>query len=155
MSKFIRSDRPLKCGRDLLKIASQIDKASTLLTQKLMREPSLKEICFYLGLDERLALSALESTYLVRSTDEVVIHGDKDMVLADFISDSKKLDIDSLLELKNALSKLEPNERLLIEKRYFSDLTQMETAKALGMSQVQVSRKESKILEKMRSKMVA
>ncbi len=155
MSKFIQSDRSLKCGRDLIRIASQIEKASILLTQKLMREPSLQEICLSLDLDEKLALMALESTYKVHSTDEIIYTSEKDMVLGDFISDTKVVDMDSLLELKNALSKLEKEERLLIEKRYFADLTQTETAKALGISQVQVSRKETKILEKMRSKMVA
>lgn len=155
MSKFIQKDRSVKCGRDLIKIASQIEKASILLTQRIMREPSLVEVCAYLGIEEKLALMALESNYKVRSTDEIIYQDGKDRVLGDFISDTKYTDIDSLLELKEALSKLSPTERLLIEKRYFSDLTQSETARELGMSQVQVSRKESKILEKMRSKMVA
>lgn len=155
MSKFIQKDRSLKCGRDLIKIASQIEKTSILLTQRFMREPSLTEVCAYLGIEEKLALMALESNYKVRSTDEIIYQDGKDRVLGDFISDTKYTDIDSLLELKEALSKLGPKERLLIQKRYFSNLTQSETAKELGMSQVQVSRKESKILEKMRSKMVA
>ena len=154
MSKFIQSDRQIKCGRDLIKIASQIEKVSILLTQKLGREPSLKEICDSIGFDEKLALMALESTYKVRSTDEVIYQDGKDIILADFIKD-KEVVIDSLLELKTALSRLEPKERLLIMKRYFSDLTQMETAKEMGMTQVQVSREESKILEKMRTKMAA
>ena len=155
MSKFVQNDRSLKCGRDLIRIASQMEKASILLTQRFMREPSLKEICFYLNIDEKLALMALESTYRVHSTDEIVYESDKDMVLSDFISDTKVVDIDSLLELRSALSKLKEEERVLIEKRYFEDLTQSETAKVLGINQVQVSRKETKILEKMKSKMVA
>lgn len=155
MSQFIQKDRALKYGRDLTRLASSMERASVLLTQKLMREPSLEEICAYLQIEKSVALQALESTYKVHSMDEIVYQGDTDMILADFLSDKKVVDMDSLLELKAALSKLKEEERELIEKRYFSDLTQMETAKALGMSQVQVSRKETKILAKMRSKMAS
>ena len=57
-----------------------------------------------------------------------------------------------VLDLKEAINGLEESERELIMSRYYQDMTQKETAESLGMSQVQVSRKESKILEKIRTK---
>ena len=58
---------------------------------------------------------------------------------------------DKLVDLKNIMSKLKPEERKIIELRYYNDLTQSETAKEIGLSQVQVSRSETKILSKLRS----
>ena len=55
-------------------------------------------------------------------------------------------------DLKEAIMGLEESERVLITSRYYQDMTQKETAESLGLSQVQVSRKESRILEKLKSK---
>ena len=57
-----------------------------------------------------------------------------------------------VLDLKEAINSLEENERELITSRYYEDMTQKETAESLGITQVQVSRKESKILEKLKTK---
>lgn len=65
------------------------------------------------------------------------------------------MDKDDLLLLKEELSKLNSFEQNLINKRYMEDLTQQQTADALGITQVQVSRGEKKILTKLRSKLVA
>ena len=59
-------------------------------------------------------------------------------------------DIVDRLTISQMLDKLEKNERRLIELRYFEDRTQSETGKELGISQVQVSRQEKKILEKLK-----
>ena len=83
--------------------------------------------------------------------DEPIRDEGKDMTLSDVIPSGQKDNLDDLILLRQQLSCLTPLERRLIENRYFSDMTQSETAKKLGMSQVQVSRKENKILTKMRS----
>ena len=59
---------------------------------------------------------------------------------------------DSVLDLKEAIRNLSSEEKALIDARYYQDMTQSEISKILGMSQVQVSRREGKILEKLKSK---
>ena len=56
------------------------------------------------------------------------------------------------MDLKEAIRNLNVDEKRLIDARYYQDMTQSETSKILGMSQVQVSRREGKILEKLKSK---
>ena len=60
-------------------------------------------------------------------------------------------DIDTLIELKEGLKKLNDNEEKLIKYRYFKNLSQMDTAKLLGITQVQVSRNEKKIIKKLKT----
>ena len=66
--------------------------------------------------------------------------------------DKKKKKILDRMVLRQLLSELKPRERLLIKLRYFEECTQAEVAEELGVSQVQISRLEKKILEKMKSK---
>lgn len=154
MKKLVREDKSMKISRDISKLSLMIEKANILLTQKWMREPTTLELATYLNIPEEYIIRSIQSTYMVRSTDEPVNTEGKEMTYADVIA-SPSIDIDRNLMLKEELSKLTPFERKLIEKRYFRDLTQSETAASLGESQVQVSRKEQKILTKMRSGMVA
>ena len=68
--------------------------------------------------------------------------------------DSHEAKVDENIALKQVLDALPPEERKLIDLRYFKEMTQAKTAEILGMSQVQVSRKEKKILEKLRGILV-
>lgn len=154
MKKLVREDKSMKISRDISKLSLMIEKAHILLTQKWMREPTTLELATYLNVPEEYVIRSIQSTYMVRSTDEPLNSEGKEMTYADVIP-SPSVDIDRRLMLQEELSKLTPFERKLIEKRYFNDLTQSETAKYLGESQVQVSRKEQKILTKMRSGMAA
>ena len=89
----------------------------------------------------------------IYSIDEPLNDTGKEMTLQDTIG--KTDNIDDLLILKEALTNLTPFEREIIVKRYMNDLTQQQTANELGMTQVQVSRGEQKILTKLKSKLVA
>lgn len=153
MRKLVREDKGIKISREISKLNLKIEKAYIMLSQKLMRNPSISEISGYLNIPEYYVSEAIMSLNSIRSIDEPIINDDKNMTLQDVIGEST--DMDQLLILKDSIDKLPNDEKDLIEKRYKEDYTQTETAKIIGMSQVQVSRKEKKILQKLRSTMAA
>ena len=154
MNSYVKKDRGIKVSRDISRINSSIEKASILLTQRLMREPTIYEISSFLGIDECLVVDALISKYPMMSFDSYV-SSDKDITLLDVVPDVNSMDMNTLIALKEELSKLSDEEKDIINKRYMMNFTQSEVASELGISQVQVSRKEQKVLSKLKSNLVA
>lgn len=154
MKKYVREDKSIKISKDISCLNSKIEKANILLSQKLRREPSIDELSDFLEIPSYELSLAINSINAVQSLDDVIYSDGKDLNLYDFISD-KKQDIDSLIALKTELSKLSELEQELISQRYFKDLTQQEVANNLGMSQVQVSRSEQKVLTKLKQKIAS
>ena len=150
MKRYIREDKGIKISRNITKLNLKIEKARIILSQKLMRNPSTFELSHFLEIDEYLIIEALNTTNPVQSLDDEL----NDMCLYDTISIKERVDKDDLIELKNQLKNLNVEEQKLINYRYLEDYTQSETAKKLGMSQVQVSRFEQKVLKKLKSNMV-
>lgn len=141
MKKLVREDKGIKISRNISKLYSQIEKTNMYLTQKLMRTPTLQEIASFLEIDEYLIVEALNSTNVLLDIDEMQI------------DNSNNYNND--LMLKEELNKLSSDELDLITKRYMQDMTQNEVALSMGMSQVQVSRKEHKVLEKLKKQLIA
>ncbi len=152
MRKLVRENKTLKIPKSTQLLNYKIEKARILLSQKYMREPSATDIANYLQVDLYMVEEAINSTKSVYSLDKPL--NEDGYTLSEVVS-AKQKDLDSLILLKEELSNLTEFERELIEKRYMNDLTQVETAKYMGMSQVQVSRKEQKVLDKLKSKLVA
>ena len=150
MNNYVKRDRGIKISRDISSLNSKIEKASILLTQRLMREPSIDELANFLEIDECFVVDALLSRYPIRSVDSVISDDGKEVTLLDTIPDIDSMDINTLIALRDELSKLSVQERQLINCRYIKDLTQSEVASNMGMSQVQVSRCEQKVLKKLR-----
>lgn len=155
MKKFVREDKGIKISRDITKLNLQIEKATILLTQKLMRQPTIKELSNYLEIDDYFIAEAMKSVNVLQSLDEPLNNDGKQITLYDSVSEQKVTDLDELIALRRELSLLPELERNLIEQRYMCDMTQNETAEALGMTQVQVSRKEQKVLMKLKDKLAA
>ena len=153
MRKLVREDKGMKISREITKLNLKIEKAYVLLTQKLMKEPSIEEIASYLEIPEYYVSEAIISLNKIKSIDEPVNSDGKEFTLQDVIGESNN--IDDLILLRESLKNLSSDELELINNRYMKDYTQSETSKIIGMSQVQVSRKEHKVLEKLRQKMVA
>ncbi len=145
INKCVKDDHNIKMGRSMSSLKSKIEKARCHLTQYLMHEPSLKELSDFLEMDEYSVGQVLNysDTY---SIDEVVCD---DLSLHEVIGD-KELDLDSLLYLKSIIENLEEPERTIMFKRYYEDQTQTEVASLTGLSQVDVSRREKKVLSKIR-----
>jgi len=153
MRKLVREDKGIKISREITKLNLKIEKAYILLTQKLMKEPSIEEIANYLEIPEYYVSEAILSLNKIKSIDEPVTTDGKELTLQDVIGKSDN--IDDLILLRDSLNNLTKEEKELINNRYMNDYTQSETSKIVGMSQVQVSRKEHKVLEKLKQKMVA
>ena len=155
INNYVKNDRGIKISRDISSLNSRIEKASMLLTQRLMREPSISEISSFLKIDESLVVSAMISRYPTLSVDSVIGNDGKEIILLDTIPDINNMDINTLIALREELLKLNDEERRIINYRYIDDLTQSEVASSMGISQVQVSRKEQKVLKKLRDSLVA
>ena len=153
MRKLVREDKGMKISREITKLNLKIEKAYILLTQKLMKEPSIEEIANYLEIPEYYVSEAILSLNKIKSIDEPVNSEGRELTLQEVIG--KYNNIDDLILLRDSLNNLTQEERTLINNRYVNDYTQSETSKIIGMSQVQVSRKEHKVLEKLKQKMVA
>ncbi len=153
MKKLVSLDKGIKIGRNIQLLNLKIEKARVILSQKLMREPTNNELAEFLELPLNLIAEAINSVKPIYSIDEPLNTEGKEITLQDTIG--KTDNIDDLLLLKDALTNLTPFEREIITKRYMNDLTQQQTAEELGMTQVQVSRGEQKILTKLKSKLVA
>lgn len=154
MKKFVREDKGIKISKDISKLNSKLEKATIILSQKLMREPTLEELSSFLDIPTYDLAEAINSTNNIMSIDEVISSDGKDITLHDIIKD-KETDLDSLIALRSAIEGLTDFEKELIGKRYYEDMTQKEVASYLGISQVQVSRKEQKVLTKLKSKIVS
>lgn len=154
ISNYVKKDKGIKISRDVSRLNSKIEESCMLLTQKLMREPSISELSSFLGIDECLVVDAYLSRYPMISTDSVISDDGKELTLLDTIPSADSMDINTLIALKEELSKLSDFEKELINDRYMKDLTQSEVASHLGMSQVQVSRTEQKVLRKLRDSLV-
>ncbi len=144
--KYVLQNKNIKVNQELAKLSMAISKAHDFLSQKYGREPSDLEISAFLEVP-------IYKLTEVRNTMEVISLDDEknDVNLYQFIP--SELINEDLILLKDAISKLEREERDLILKRYFYNMTQSEIAKLNGINQVKVSREEGKVLSKLRSYM--
>lgn len=147
--KFIKNDRTIKISPDILKIYKAYEKSKDYLTNELGRNVTLEEVSKFMNIDVNILSDVIIKSEFVLSTDSKL--NDEDFTLEKVTGSDRRIEIDNLIDLKNELNKLKNDERRLIELRYFKDYTQSEVAKKMNMSQVQVSRTESKILKKMYS----
>lgn len=146
--KYVRESGLVKVSSDLVKLNQCIEKTSEQMSQRLGREPTTTELSLFLEIDEEKIEEARVVALDVKSLDYSV-----DEALPEFYNSVAAYDRETspeILDLRRELSRLSDEEKNLIVARYFEDMTQSETSRELGISQVQVSRKEGKILEKLR-----
>ena len=151
--KYIRENKVLRASRDLVKLNNRVEKTRDLLMQKLMREVSNSEIANFLDIDESLINEAIVANSYVKSLDYELNEEGKELNLCDSISYEEKGYSGDVIDLKDSLDSLSDEERKIIRYRYFDDRTQSDISNELGLSQVKVSRYESKILRKLRNKL--
>jgi len=153
IKRFLRDDGMVKVSRSLKENGWKVIQARERLQHMMGQEPTLEDISKESGLTVEEIVMALEANTEVESIYKSVYQSDgNEIYLVDQIA-SKSNEKEKLLNhmlLCQLLSKLTPDERTLITMRYFQGKTQMEVAKILGISQVQVSRLEKRILLRMR-----
>ena len=153
IKRYLRDDGILKVSRSLKENCFKIYRAREELEKTLGREPGLGEIAEAVGLQEEEVVMSLESGAEVESLHKIIYQGEgNDIALLDRIPEKENVQEQALekIFLNEMLGKLEERERQLIRMRYFQDHTQTEIAEELGISQVQVSRMEKRILKKLR-----
>lgn len=157
IKRFLRDDGIIKVSRSLKQTANKVKYTQDTLAKILGREPTIQEISEELKIDKEEIVMALESSYQPDYLYDVIYQNDGNpLYLIDKISleeDNEKEIIDNIL-LKELLSRLKDRDRQVIILRYFKDKTQVEVAKLLGISQVQVSRIEKRIIEDMKKMLV-
>ncbi|PKM95529.1 MAG: RNA polymerase sporulation sigma factor SigF [Firmicutes bacterium HGW-Firmicutes-1] len=156
IKRFIRDDGMIKVSRSLKEMGSKARITREVLNNQYGREPTIEEIAGEIGSSVEEVVMALESATEVESLHKTIYQGDGNPIyLLDKIKSledesSKMVD---LLALREIMAELAPKEKEIILLRYFQDKTQTEIAARLGISQVQVSRLEKKILENMKKKL--
>ena len=153
--RFLRDDGSVKVSRRLKELSYKARLLQESIQKAENREVSITELAESLMVEKEELVLALESAQTVESLHAETggKEGDQRKRIDSLPSD---FECETMLEhitLRSVMNKLDEKERKLIILRYFKDKTQMETAKVLNLSQVQVSRMEKKILNKMKEKL--
>ena len=156
IKRFLRDDGMIKVSRSLKETAHRASAQREQLEKKLGREPSLLELSLEMDVEAEELAMAMDASSQVESLQQTICRGEgADIKLMDKLEEktqSQEHLLDRMM-IKEALGSLGAKERELIYKRYFQDMTQTAIARDMGMTQVQVSRMEKKILKSMRGKL--
>lgn len=156
VKRFLRDDGMIKVSRNIKSLARKIHFYKEELTNTLNREPTIEELAIHSGIDKEEIVLAIESASSLQYLYDTIHQDDgAPVLLIDKLSE-KGVDDDGMVDriaLKEALRSLDEKARQIIMLRYFKDKTQIEVARMLGISQVQVSRIEKKVLGVMREKL--
>ena len=156
IKRFIRDDGIIKVSRNVKSLARKLHFDKENLTKQLDREPTIEELSEFSGVEKEEILFAIESSVNMQYLYDTIHQDDgAPVLLIDKLSEKGEDDSEMInrLALKEALRSLDSKSRQIIVLRYFKDKTQVQVAKMLGISQVQVSRIEKKVLGLMKEKL--
>lgn len=154
IKRFIRDDGLIKVSRSLKEIAYKVCKTREEIIYKTGLEPKIEEIADILMIEPEEIVASLEANVSIESLHKVIYQGDgNEICLEEKIADDKNENEELMnhLVVETLMKTLSEEEQQFIRYRYFENKTQCEISKLIGISQVQVSRLEKKILLKMRS----
>lgn len=156
IKRFLRDDGMIKVSRTLKETAYKVKKAREEIVNRTGIEPKLEEISDLLEIDMEEIVASLDANVEVESIHKTIYQNDGNAIylidkIAD-VEDENETLLDHLV-VEELMGQLEDTEEKIIKLRYFENKTQTEIAKEIGISQVQVSRMEKKILLKMRQKL--
>lgn len=153
IKRFIRDNGAIKVSRSIKAQNQTINKFIEEYRQNNQKEPSISEIATYMGIEEQEVVFIMDSSKYPVS---IYAESDEDgLTLADKLCSKESNDdyIEKLV-LRDIIDKLDERDKKIIILRYYRDKTQSEIAKELGVSQVQISRLEAKLLERMKKELV-
>lgn len=154
IQRFLRDDGSVKVSRSLKELSNKIRKARDELSKQQDRQPTILELSEFMDVSPEEIIMAQEASRTPTSIHETVYENDGDPItLLDQIADQSDTLWFDKISLVEAIQELDEREKLIVYLRYYKDQTQTEVAKRLGISQVQVSRLEKKILQFMKEKM--
>lgn len=140
----------LKLARENFSLYKKINEAKNILSQRLMKEPTIYELSSFLELDYKLIENIINSMKSIDSLERTISSDSKDLSLFDTISDEKDYYNIDYIMLNEEINNLPEPWNQIIKLRYFEDKTQSEVASILGMNQVEISRGEAKVLKRIR-----
>lgn len=151
IKRFLRDDGIIKVSRSLREKSFEIFNMKERMKDELKREPTIEELAQKLEMSAEDIVFAVEAVRSPVSIYEPAFEDESSKtLLIDTMSEDSSGDMIDKILLKELIQQLDPKERQLIMLRYYSDKTQMEIAEILGVSQVQVSRLITKIINKLK-----
>lgn len=152
IKRYLRDNGIIKISRKIKTLSIKITKYIDEYNNHFLKSPTLEEIASYFGVDVYDVVYAMESSKQIVSLNTTIGDDDgKEMTLFDKVEGEESLDKDMENHmLYKVIQDLPPRDKKIIILRYFRDKTQKEIATELGVSQVQISRLESKILQKIK-----
>lgn len=153
--RFLRDDGPIKVSRSLKEVAYRAYQAKEEFQNKWGREPGMEELADIVQVEKEALAMAIEASGEVESLYKPIYQKDGNEIrLVDKLVEEKEEEEQILnrLLVKQLLEGLKHEEKMIVQLRYFANKTQAEIGEILGISQVQVSRMEKKILKALREK---
>ncbi len=154
IKRYLRDDGIIKISRQLKENAAKINLQTGEFISKHSREPTISELAEITGLTTEEITTSLDATKDISSIDCEIFEGKSAIETISSNIDENERTINSLT-IKNCLNALPTRDRKIIFYRYFKDKTQKDTANLLGISQVQVSRIEKKLLQQIKKSFTA
>ena len=155
IKRFLRDDGSVKVSRVLKKTARDLNEYIERRVSERGEQPTVKELAAAFRMEEGEVVLALGASRMPVSLDDSGDYKDeKSVPLAERLP--AKDDQDDMIEhmiLKESIEKLPEREKKIVFLRYFRDMTQSEVARRIGVSQVQISRIESKIMQKFKEEL--
>ncbi len=148
IKKLFRDGSSIKVSRSMKELALKIHRTVREFQLVNGYEPSVSQLSEMLCVDTQQIVQSLNATLPPTS---LTADSDNDEKQFDIPISSHEEKITELLTLRQIVTQLDDDEKMLIRLRFFENKTQTETGKILSMSQVQISRKEKKVLEKLRN----
>ncbi len=147
---LVSNNKEIKLNKDINRLIKMIEVGKNRLSQEILREPTNKELADYLEMPlEKLEQIMQYAKSFIRIDEEK----DNERSLHEVIKMDEDISLDDKIMINDGINTLDEIEQQIIKNRYFLDLTQSETAKSLGITQVMVSRYEQKSLKKLRQYM--
>ncbi len=149
IKRLFRDGGSIRVSRSLKELSVRIQRICEEFRQKNGREPTVSELAELSG---ESVTDVAEALCVCQPLLSLTSGEDEGQI--DVPTEAPDEGIVDVLALRQIMSRLEPRDKALLELRYFRELTQAKTAKALGMTQVQVSRREKKLLTQMRKELL-
>lgn len=154
IKRHLRDDGIIKVSRSLKELSIKAKAVMDKLSKELCREPTVKEVAEHLQVSVEELVMSLDATIMPESINAKIGDDGKELETILGYDVDMEQTVVNRIAIKEALSHLTNRERQIIILRYFKDKTQSQIAAQLGISQVQVSRIEKKVLSQMRNKII-
>ena len=155
IKRHFRDDGALKVSRSIKELNQKIYKMADEYFNENHKEISVEELAKALNVSKADVVLAIDSRYFPTSLNEVIYEKDgSEITIEERINEKENYSLIDRITLKEELAKLSKKEQLLIKMRYYMDMNQEDIAKYFNVSQVQISRLEKKIIEKLKKQFV-